>query len=153
MYALSDDADMEKQLRSLYRKAYSLLDKFSHCSEKVRVYLFQMYCGTMYCSSLWCKFKQSTYNKLRVAYNNAFRILMFLPKWCSASEMFVTRRATSFEALLRKARFSLISRTANASNMYLNNLLCTSTAFKSDLYNLYLNSVFTWSTSEKWTLP
>ena len=100
---LSDDNYMLKQLRSLYCKANTLIRRFSQCSEKIRLLLFQMYCGTMYCCSLWCRYKKGTYAKLKVAYNNAFRVFMFLPKWCSASEMFVSRRATSFEALIRKS--------------------------------------------------
>ena len=101
---LSDDEDMLKQLRSLYCKANTLIIRFSQCSEKIRLLVFQMYCGTMYCCSLWCRYKKVPMIKLMAAYNNAFRIFMFLPKWCSASEMFVPRRATSFEALIRRSR-------------------------------------------------
>ena len=55
----------------------------------------------MYYCQLWCKYTVANYNKLKVAYNNAFRILFGLSRRCSASEMFVSRSVVTFEALIR----------------------------------------------------
>ena len=41
---LSDDKDMQRQVRALYSKANSLITHFRLCSEAVRIFLFQMYC-------------------------------------------------------------------------------------------------------------
>ncbi|XP_026316446.1 uncharacterized protein LOC113227690 [Hyposmocoma kahamanoa] len=38
--------------------------------------------------SLWVIYTRRTYNGLRVQYNNAFRVLLGLPRYCSASGMF-----------------------------------------------------------------
>ena len=99
---LSDNCDMLKQIRSLYCPANMLNKKFGLCSEPVKVLLYKLFCANFYCGSLWCDFTQSVYNKIRVSYNNSFRILLKLPKFCSASEMFVYSDVPNFEALLRK---------------------------------------------------
>ncbi|XP_063530746.1 uncharacterized protein LOC134741781 [Cydia strobilella] len=39
-------------------------------------------------SSLWVNYTQKAYNALRVQYNDAFRMLLGLPRYCSASGMF-----------------------------------------------------------------
>ena len=124
----SDDEDMQKIIRNLYCKANTLVRKFTFCSESIRVYLFQMYCGNIYCSSLWCNYKQTTYNKIRIAYNNAFRILIHLPTFCSASNMFVSRNTLTFEVLLRRNGQSLMQRIRNSNNLFV------STIFNSDVH-------------------
>ncbi|XP_047991501.1 uncharacterized protein LOC125230406 [Leguminivora glycinivorella] len=51
---------------------------------------------------LWASFTQRAYNALRVQYNNAFRILMGLPRYCSASVMFADAHTDDFYAIMRK---------------------------------------------------
>jgi len=50
---------------------------------------------------------QYSYNKLRVAYNDAFRQLLHEPRWCSASKLFVFNDVSSFPANMRKLAYSL----------------------------------------------
>ena len=45
-------------------------------------------------------------NKLRIAYNNSLRRLLNIPKYNSASEMFVCLNIPSFGELLRKSIFN-----------------------------------------------
>ena len=47
------------------------------------------YCYNMYCSILWYDCSKTALKKLRTAYNNSLRKLVDLPKYNSASEMFV----------------------------------------------------------------
>ena len=85
----SDDNDMLRQMRSLYAKSNKLLRTFSHCSTDVKLTLFKSYCTTLYCPFLWNSYRKSTFNKIRVAYNNVYRNIFDLPKKSSASEMYV----------------------------------------------------------------
>ena len=87
-----------------------------HCSVEVKSQLFSAYCSSMYCAALWCNFKKYTIRKLTVAYNNIFRRLMFLPKWCSASGMFVHSAVNSFGELWRKLALSFRKRVVNSKN-------------------------------------
>ena len=107
---LCDDKDMLRQIRSLYCRSNMLIRKFSRCSDYVKTKLFQSFCSNMYCCSVWFKYSSRVYNKLRVAYNNSCRILLGLPRHCSASQMFVNANVLSFGEILRKACYSLLCR-------------------------------------------
>ena len=67
-----------------------LLRKFSYCSKDINCCMFKSYCSTMYCSLMWFDSTVTSMRKLKIVYNNYLkRILNFLPKYNSASEMFV----------------------------------------------------------------
>ena len=91
-----------------------------------------MYCGNLYCSSLWCFFKKKKtfLKKLSVAYNNAFRVLQHLPRWCSASTMFVQ----NFNSLLRKNVYSLRSRVQCSNNVDVSVIYESDIKYKSALF-------------------
>ena len=75
----SNDIDMLRKMRSLYAKSNKLLRPFGHYSTNVKFTLFQSYCTTLYCPILWNSYKKSTFNKIRVAYNNVNKkYLIFL---------------------------------------------------------------------------
>ena len=82
-----DDNDILRQMRPMYAKSNTLLRTFSHCSTDVKVTLFQSYCTALYCPFLWSDYKKSTYRKIRVAFNNAYRKIFGLPKRSSANAM------------------------------------------------------------------
>ena len=56
----------------------------------------------MYCSILWYDCSKTVLKNLRIAYNNSLRKLLGIPKYNSASEMFVCLNIPSFNELLRK---------------------------------------------------
>ena len=64
---------MLRQMKSLYAKSNRLLRIFSNCSIDVNVTLFQSYCTALYGPFLWTDYKKSTFTKIRVAFNNAYR--------------------------------------------------------------------------------
>ena len=68
-----DDCDMLRQMRYLYSKSNKLIRTFSHCSIDYKITLFQSYCTALYCPLLWTNYKKSTFTKIRVAFNNAYR--------------------------------------------------------------------------------
>ena len=138
----TDDEDMHKHVCLLYCKANTLIRKFSQCSEKIRILLYQMYCGTLYCCSLWCRYKQATYTKIKVAYNNAFRILMHLPRFCSAYSMFVHRNTLNFEALLRRSVHSLMQRISKSKNTFVAAIYNSDAQFKSPLFQRFKSVLY-----------
>ena len=81
-----DDNDILRQMRSVYAKSNTLLRTFSHCSTDVKVTLFQSYCTALYCPFLWSDYKKSTFRKICVAFNNAYR----KPVLCMLNIIFVT---------------------------------------------------------------
>ena len=90
----------------------------------------------MYGSSLWSTFTCSVYNRVKVAYNNSLRIMLMLPKFCSASDMFTSHRLNGFESQLRKQRFSLLKRIYMSDNCIVSVLVNSDVQYKSKLLSL-----------------
>ncbi|XP_050561669.1 uncharacterized protein LOC126912652 [Spodoptera frugiperda] len=116
---LSDNLDIERERRALAVRCNMLTRRFARCTGPVKVTLFKAYCQSFYTCSLWASFTQRAYNALRVQYNNAFRILLGLPRFCSASTMFAEARTDDFFAIIRKRSASLLSRLRGSSNSLL----------------------------------
>ena len=93
-------------MRKYYANVNMLLRKFSYSSPDVRCCLFKSFCAAMYCLSMWFDGTVTSMKKLKIAYNNGLRGLLNLPKYNSASEMFVNLNIPSFSDLLRKFVFS-----------------------------------------------
>ena len=81
--------------------------------------MFKAYCTSLYSGSLWFSYTQKAYNALRIQYNNAFRVLLRLPRFCSASSMFAEARTDSFSAVWRKKAASLLNRLRGSPNSIL----------------------------------
>ena len=107
---MKDDSDMSRHLRSFYARSNVIFRKFHHCSASIKVNLIKTYCAP-YCSQLWVN-----HNKLRVAYNNAYRRVLGYVKSDSASNMFVNNQVENFDAHNRHLIYSLRSRILNCEN-------------------------------------
>lgn len=116
---LKDDEDIERERRALSVRANMIARRFARCSLKVKVTLFRAYCTNFYTCSLWAGYTQRSYNALRVQYNNAFRVLVVLPRFCSASGMFADAHIDCFYATMRKRCASLVNRVRASSNSIL----------------------------------
>ena len=82
------------------------------CSIDVKNTLFRTFCTPMYTCHLWWNYKAQSFHKLKVAFNNAFRMLHDLPTYCSASEMFTVNGVADCKAVIRNLvhRFMTILR-------------------------------------------
>ena len=107
---LCDDDDVQRC--KLYAQANMLARKFHMCTDEVKVSLFRAYCTPFYTAHLWCKYRTAKLRKLQVAYNDAFRILLKLPRWTSASTLFVTSNVPTFHALLRNLIYKMYVSTS-----------------------------------------
>lgn len=117
--SLNDDADIERERRALSVRANMIAHRFSRCSEGVKVTLFRAYCTTFYTCSLWASYSMKSYRTFRIQYNNAFRALMGLPRYCSASGMFASARTDCFFATMRRRAASLVHRVRASPNKVL----------------------------------
>ncbi|XP_063530708.1 uncharacterized protein LOC134741744 [Cydia strobilella] len=116
---LKDDLDLERERRATAVRGNMLARRFARCNKAVKLTLFRAYCQTFYTSSLWVRFTQRAYNALRVQYNNILRMLLRLPKHCSASGMFAEARVDYFFAIRRKRIASMLRRVRGSSNSLL----------------------------------
>lgn len=107
---LRDHADMERERRALAVRANMIARRFERCSNEVKVMFFRAYCKLLYTCSLWATYTEKSYIALRVQYNNAFRAVLGLPPFCSASDMFAEERADCFHATTCKRAASAVRR-------------------------------------------
>ena len=74
-----DDEGMLRQMRNLYIRSNKLLRTFHYFSSDVKLELFKSYCTSFYCCYLWTASKKSTFDRLCVAFNNAYRRVLSQP--------------------------------------------------------------------------
>lgn len=116
---LKDDLDMERERRALAVRGNMVARRFAGCSVPVKITLFKAYCQTFYTSSLWANHTQKADNTLRIQYNNAFRVMLRLPPYCSASGMFADAQTDDYFAIMRKKVASLVHRVRGSTNSIL----------------------------------
>ena len=129
-----DDNDILRQMRTVYAKSNTLLRTFSHCSTEVKVTLCQSYCAALYCPFLWSDYKESTFRKIRVAFNNACRKSLVFPRGvvpvlCMLNIIFVTLKQR-----YGKAYYGFMQGLENSTN----SITCT-------MYNLCLVRFVIWN--------
>jgi exonuclease III len=139
---LSDNEDIDRQMKSIYVRANTLIRKFNYCNDYVKCKLFKSFCTNLYCCSLWSRFTIHAVNRIKTAYNNSFRILLGLPKYCSASQMFTLCDVQTFDTVLRKQRYSLLSRLNNSANVYINAIMNGDLQFNSHLIKTMYKSIY-----------
>nr|XP_049695206.1 uncharacterized protein LOC110375746 [Helicoverpa armigera] len=116
---LKDDMDIERERRALAVRGNMVAHRFARCSDTVKVTLFKAYCQSFYTSNLWVNYTKRSLDVLRIQYNNAFRMLLRLPRFCSASEMFAKSHTDGFQAIMRKKTASLLCRMRSSRNYIL----------------------------------
>lgn len=119
---LSDDLDIDRERRALAVRCNMLARRFSRCTEPVKITLFKAFCQSFYTCSLWVNYTQKAYSALRVQYNNAFRMMLGLPRFCSASGMFADANTDGFHAIMRKRVASLMHRVQGSTNIFLKDI-------------------------------
>jgi len=99
-----------------------------------KIVLFKVYCTPMYGCQLWSSSFQYSLNKLKVAYNDGFRLLLNEPRWCSASSLFVYHNVPTFDALIRKLIYALWRSCHHSSNVLVDKLFASDIYFESKLF-------------------
>ena len=139
---LNDDDDIARQVRYIYCCANMLKYRFYQCSRIVKNNLFRSYCTSFYSSQLWCKYSKNAIYRLRVAYNDSYRILHNLPRWTRARLSQIECHINTFDAILRKTTFSFIQRCQSCSNNLINSLMTSGCFYESNFYVNYNNLLF-----------
>ena len=111
------------------------------CTPDVKCYLFKTFCSNMYCSTLWFDSTKTAMSKLRIAYNNSLRRLLGVPKYNSASDMFVSLNILSFGELLRKYVFSFMNRLSTSCNSYIADIFDSSVPIYSNIWSWWYSII------------
>ncbi|KAL0894745.1 hypothetical protein ABMA27_013279 [Loxostege sticticalis] len=99
---LNDNQDIERERRSLAVRCNMLARRFAKCTDEAKITLFK-----------------AAYSDLRVQYNNALRVLMGLPRFCSASAMLAEAHVDGFAAIMRKRCAAHLRRMRDSPNSIL----------------------------------
>jgi len=140
---LSDDKDIQRQLRYQYCAANKLRAFFPRFWKAVKNVLFCSFGTLMYASQLWCNFRKSCMQRLRyceelrVAYNFGFRALYNLPQRASVSSHRVQCNIPAFEALLRKNTYLFLERCRKSNNIWLRALMQSDCLYLSLFFEHY----------------
>ena len=108
--------DVYRQCRKIYAQANMLLRKFSMCSDDVKCSLFRAYVTPLYTAHLWYSYRVRSMQKLKVAYNDAMRLLLHIPRWHSASQLFVSMGVPTCDALLRRLMYKFMCQLDESEN-------------------------------------
>jgi hypothetical protein len=71
---LTDDVDIQREIRSMFVRANILARRFMNCSTSVKAVLFRAYCISFYDASLWKLYKEGSLRKLSSCYNKCIKI-------------------------------------------------------------------------------
>ena len=139
---LTDDIDIQRQVKSLYCSANKLKQQFSNCSLEVKNYLFKYFCMPFHESHLWCNYRKYNFSRLRVAYNDSYRILHYIPRCVSDRNHQVQSNIYILYALIRKHIFSFINRCMNSENIFIMSLMSFDLWYKSYCYQYFVLTLF-----------
>ena len=132
--AMSDDADVFRQVKCLYIRGNIISRKFANCSINVKLVVFKTYCSCFYTSQLWGTCLSRTMNRLKVAYNDSLRMVLGIPRYCSASEMFAYTNVPSCQCVIRLNIYSFMKRIQCMNNEIVHSIVHSDLIFSSLLW-------------------
>ncbi len=106
-----DDMDINRQCRKLYDQEIScvqLMSKLNYLEHSVPPCILPRFGGTIRLFSI---------RKLNVAYNDIMRLLLCLPRYHSASQLFANIGVPAFQAVIRNLVFIFITRLDKSDNV------------------------------------
>ena len=98
-----------------------------------------LYSSTIYV--VWNEYKKSTFSKIRVAFNNAYRKIFGVPKRSRASAMYATHNICNFESMLRKNIYGFMQRLEHSTNTIIRNLY-QSWIVRCDIWSSWIKSLY-----------
>ncbi len=140
-----DDKDIRRQCGSLYGQGNSLKSKFSMCSVGVKIKLLKSYCTSFYTAQLWWHYHKYSMQKLKVAYNDILRTVLSLPRFHSASQLFVNHNVPSLGAVLRNLIFKFMCRLDKSANSIIKSLvnpLVSDVRYTSKIWNHWHKALY-----------
>ena len=120
---LSDDDEMKRRMRGIYATGNMLIRKFSKCAVACKMLMFKTFFSNIYASGLWTNYRVSSFSKVKVSHNDIFRSLLHVPRYDSASTLFVNHNVNNLDSLLRASYFSLMSRVRASDNRIIASLV------------------------------
>ena len=118
-----------------------IANNLSNCSKATKIILFKSFVSNIYLSSIWLP-NRANMRKIKVAYNNAYRIVMKYKRRNSGSLIFLYDNVNNLTIKLRKSYNSLYQRIRNSRNSLIIQLYYYNVLLPSQLFTLWYTSVF-----------
>lgn len=113
---LSDDADIQRQIRQLYAQGNCILRKFHMCSWDSKITLFRSYCSPLYTAQLWWNYDKASIKKLYICYHNLFKMFLGLSKYESTSLLCTVLDVQCCQSVIRNLVHKFICRLNSSNN-------------------------------------
>ena len=110
---LSDDIDLQREVRNIFVRTNILVRRFSRCSPVVKAVLFKAYCISLYDAALWKFYKAGSMRKLVSCYNKCVKIFFGYQRRDSMTQIL-------FELGLPSLKTILVNSSAVFSRCYNN---------------------------------
>lgn len=103
---LSDDLDIQREIRNMFVRANILARRFLKCSTAVKVVLFRAYCISFYDASLWKFYKDGSLRKLSSCYNKCIKVCFGYRRRDSMSQILIDLGLPSFNTVIVNSAFA-----------------------------------------------
>jgi len=120
---LTDDNDIQREIRSMFVRCNILIRKFSRCSEHVKLKLYQAYCLCFYDIALWTSFNVSSLCKFRSCYNKCMKLFFGYRKYDSVTSILLKTGLPSFDTICHNAKCTFQKRWLTCHNTMVTMLL------------------------------
>lgn len=120
---LTDDNDIQREIRSMFVRCNILIRKFSRCSEHVKLKLYQAYCLCFYDIALWTSFNVSSLCKFRSCYNKCMKLFFGYRKYDSVTSILLKTGLPSFDTICHNAKCTFQKRWVSCHNTMVTMLL------------------------------
>ena len=91
----------------------------------------------MHACQLWSKYTQTSMKCLRAAYNNAYRIMQYIPRNVSVHLHQVSHCVRTFDAVLRNNLYRFFIRCTSSSIVFIRSLQMSDAFYKSSFFLNY----------------
>jgi len=85
----------------------------------LHIYFF----SCIYGINLWCRYPKTSMDRLRVEYNNAYRVFHNLSRKIHINEIMVNNYLSTFHSMMRNFSANFVRRCVLSSNAYINHIL------------------------------
>ena len=114
---MSDDDDIEREIRNMFVLCNTLVRKFSNCSVNVKVTLFRSFCLCLYDIALWNVYETGSLQKLRSCYHRCAKLFFKYKKFDSNTCMLLETGLPSFDTIVNNANYVLSGKWCSCSNV------------------------------------
>ena len=123
--SLSDDQDINREIKLLFTRTNVLIRRFKRCSTLVKIRLFRSYCLCFYGFALWFNYSTSVFNRLSSCYSKCLKSFFGYRKNIAVSHtcFWTWAYMPSFNTHVINHRFSFDNMLAACNNV----LVCVAT--------------------------